>query len=370
MLSGVARDRWVAWRNRLIGDPRFQRWAAAFPFTRPIVRARTAALFDVVAGFVYSQVLAACVRLRLLERLQSGPLTAPELAAPLDVPVDSLRRLLEAASSLGLAERAGADRFALGAQGAALLGNPGLRDMVAHHDVLYADLADVAGLLRAGRGGLAGYWGYATADDPAAAADDQVAPYSALMAATQPAVAAEILAAHDLRRHRRLLDVGGGQGAFLEAAARAAPELRLALFDLPAVVQRAACRLRAAGFGDRLDVFGGDFLVDPLPEGADVITLIRVLHDHDDRGVKAILAAARAALPPGGLLIVAEPMSRAPEPDPVCDAYFGMYLLAMGRGRARTKGEIQGLLAEAGFRSARARPTATPSLLTLVFART
>jgi demethylspheroidene O-methyltransferase len=57
-------------RNRLLASPGFQRWAAAFPLTRPVARRHTRELFDLVAGFVYSQVLAACVALDLFEDLR------------------------------------------------------------------------------------------------------------------------------------------------------------------------------------------------------------------------------------------------------------------------------------------------------------
>ena len=60
--AGGWADRFYAWRNGLIRSPRFQRWAASFPLTRPVARRKANALFDLVAGFVYSQVLLACVR--------------------------------------------------------------------------------------------------------------------------------------------------------------------------------------------------------------------------------------------------------------------------------------------------------------------
>jgi hypothetical protein len=66
-------DRCLAARDGLLASPRFRRWAAAFPLTRPIARRRTRDLFDLCAGFVYSQVLYACVRLRLFEILAEGP---------------------------------------------------------------------------------------------------------------------------------------------------------------------------------------------------------------------------------------------------------------------------------------------------------
>ena len=68
-------------RVRLVSDPWFQRFAASFPLTRWIARRKGQALFDLCAGFVYSQILVAFVRLRVAERLALGPCTAPELAA-------------------------------------------------------------------------------------------------------------------------------------------------------------------------------------------------------------------------------------------------------------------------------------------------
>jgi demethylspheroidene O-methyltransferase len=79
------------------------------------------------------------------------------------------------------------------------------------------------------------------------------------------------------------------------------------LFDLPAVAARAEARFAAAGLGAR--AVGGDFARDALPTGADIATLVRVIHDHDDVTVRRILAAARAALPAGGTLLLAEPMA-------------------------------------------------------------
>jgi demethylspheroidene O-methyltransferase len=282
---------------------------------------------------------------------------------------DAVRRLMGAAAALRLVERLAPDRWALGEQGAALMGSSGLAQMIAHHRELYADLAQPVDLLRAGRGRLASYWPYATADRPAETRPEAVSAYSGLMAATAPAVAADILAAVDVRRHRTLMDVGGGEGAFLIAAARAAPGLELRLADLPSVVERARRRMAAAGLCGRTRLVPVDVLSEPLPAGADLVTLVRILHDHDEAGVRTILTAVREALPPDGLLVVAEPMSAAPRADRVADVYFAFYLLAMGRGRARTPGEIRDHLRAAGFTRIGRRRTRNPALLRIITAR-
>jgi demethylspheroidene O-methyltransferase len=189
------------------------------------------------------------------------------------------------------------------------------------------------------------------------------------MAASQPLVADEILDAYDLRRHRCLLDIGGGDGSFLCAAARRAPRLDLLLFDLPAVAARAEARFAAAGLAGRAKTVGGDFSRDALPAGADAAALVRVIHDHDDATALKILRAARAALPPGGTLLLAEPMAGTRGAEPMGDAYFGLYLLAMGRGRARTTAVLTQFLHAAGFARVRPVATHTPLLTGLLVAR-
>jgi demethylspheroidene O-methyltransferase len=364
-------DRLYAWRDRLVMDPRFRRLAARFPLTRPLARKRAKTLFDLCAGFAYSQVLLAGVRLRLFRILEEGPADLDRLAARLDLPPESAERLLLAATALGLVARRGKDRFGLGELGAALLGTPGLEAMIEHHALLYADLADPVALLRSERPAtaLSAFWGYGANPDAAALGGERVAAYSRLMAATQPMIAAELLDAYPVGRHRRLLDVGGGEGAFLIRAAATAPDLELMLFDLPAVTARARQRLDAAGLGGRSAVFGGDFLTDPLPEGADLITLVRIIHDHDDQTAAAILDAARTALAPGGTLLLAEPMAGTPGAEAMADAYFGFYLLAMGKGRARRSERLFALLREAGFTDLARLPTATPLLTSVIRAR-
>ena len=180
------------------------------------------------------------------------------------------------------------------------------------------------------------------------------------MSASQPLVADEILDAYPVRGHRCLLDVGGGEGGFLASAGRRHGELRLMLFDLPAVTRRAAGRFEAAGLTGRTTLHGGDFLRDALPRGADVISLVRVVHDQDDAGMRRLLAAAYEALPPGGVLLLGEPMAATPGSPAMGDAYFGIYLLAMGRGRPRSAAELTQALVEAGFIAVRQWPTRMP----------
>ncbi|WP_315750168.1 MULTISPECIES: methyltransferase [unclassified Bradyrhizobium] len=364
-------DRWRGWRDGLLASAAFQRWAAAFPLTRPIARKRAAQLFDLCAGFVYSQTLAACVQLDLFEGLRSGPRDVATLASRAAMAPDAMLSLCEAASALQLLERRGAARYGLGPLGAALLGNPGIAAMVRHHAALYADLTDPVALLRGHdrQRRLAQYWPYALDKTGDALTPDSVAPYTALMAASQPMIADIVLAAYPLSGHRCLLDVGGGDGSFLAAAARAAPQLQLELFDLPGVAAIAQERLARAGLADRVTITAGSFYDDALPTGADVISLIRVVHDHDDDAVARLLAKVRAALPDDGVLLLGEPMREAAGGADGVSAYFEIYLRAMGQGRPRSAARLRDLLQAAGFSQVRVLRTRIPLIASVIVAK-
>ena len=209
------------WRNRLIASPRFQALAQSLLPGRWIARAHARRLFDLTAGFVYSQVTAALVESGLLRALAAQPLSLAQSATTARLTEDATRTLLKAAESLDLTQHI-AGRWTLGVRGAALVATPGLEAMIRHHRLFYADLADpLAMLRRSGGGALARLWDYDAGSEP-----EDARTYSELMAATQPMVAAQALAAYDFARHQRLLDIGGGAGAFLQAVGERAPRLR------------------------------------------------------------------------------------------------------------------------------------------------
>lgn len=344
------RQRFATVRDRLLTNPRFLSWAGAFPLTRFIARRRAAALFDLCAGFVYSQVLFSCVKLGVFGMVRDGPLPESILAKRLGLSEDAAGRLFTAARALRLLEARGESGIGLGPLGAAVAGDSGIAAMIEHHTHLYADLADPVALLRGEKGGtaLSAYWPYAGAASPSDLGDEQVAAYSELMSRSLPLVAEEVLDVYPVGRHRRLLDVGGGEGVFAVAAAARAPNLELCVFDLPAVAARAKAHLQKAGLG-KAEVVAGDFLSDALPKGADLVSLIRVILDHDDETALRILKAAKAALAPGGTLLLAEPLADTPGAETMGGAYFGFYLMAMGGGRPRSFAAIQTLLTQSGF---------------------
>lgn len=352
---------------RLVASRRFQSFVSAVPGLRRIARADGEALFDLVAGFVQSQVLAAVVELRLLHRLmEDGPLDAGALALGTGISAVRISNLCDAACALGLMVRRG-DRYRIARRGAALIGVPGLEGMISHHSVLYRDMADPLAVLRGEETKLAQFWPYVfgarAATDPSTAQR-----YSDLMADSQVLVAEETLRLIDLSKARHVLDVGGGTGAFLTALGQRHAGPRLHLFDLPAVVPAAESRFAGAGLSERSQITPGSFRDQALPEGADTVTLIRVLYDHSDETVMALLRAVREVLPPGGRVVVSEPMTGGRRPNRSGDVYFRFYCMAMATGKARPSWEITDLLRKAGFDDVRRPRSSRPFVTSVVTA--
>lgn len=365
MNSGASwRERLAVRIDRWMTSPALYQWALANPLARWMVRRRSTQLFDIMAGFVHSQVLLACVRLRLLDLVLVQPRTLVELAALTQLPAAGLQRLLDSAVSMRLLEMRGGERYGLGSLGAPVVAHAGIRDMVEHNATLYDDMRDPLALLRdPDQARMHAYWPYtdhqAGAPQPQAP-DAQFARYSSLMATSQRFVIDELLAAYPFSEHRCVLDVGGGMGGWVTALARHQPHLQLQLFDLPPVATLAQEQIQRQGFADRITAFGGSFTHDPLPTGADLVTLVRVAHDHDDATVLTVLRAIHDALPMGGTLLLAEPMAHSDGQPSGTDPYFHFYLMAMGSGRLRTPQALSELMARAGFGHIELAPNPMP----------
>ncbi|NYE72423.1 methyltransferase [Microlunatus parietis] len=156
----------------------------------------------------------------------------------------------------------------------------------------------------------------------------------------------------DLSEARRLLDVGGGSGAFDIELCRRYPGLTATVYELPKVADIAAQKIKEAGLQDRVDTVSGDFFADaPLPEGYDTILLSMILHDWSEELGRAILQKCWAALPSGGRVIISELLvdDERTGPPPAALMSLNMLIETAG-GRNYTPAEYGSWLGDLGFR--------------------
>jgi demethylspheroidene O-methyltransferase len=368
------RLQWQTLTTKLLSSRRFTQLALRLWPTRRIAQHQASELFDIVSGFVYTQILYSAVRLNLFEALRK-PAAVSAISRSIGIEINACRRLLRATTALKLTKALPNEHYALGTLGASMLANPGLAQLIEHHHLLYRDLADPLALFSdknrsAGTGTTLGnYWAYAKNTDPGVtdtSVATEVQDYSALMAASQPMVSDQVLQSYSFNRHKKLLDLGGGTGNFLSAVRNRYPTLQLALFDLPSVNDVTD----TAEMAERnIDLHRGDFFTDALPAGADVISLVRILHDHNDDAVAHLLNRVYQALPHDGTVLIAEPLGDTPGAMRVGDAYFNLYFLAMGKGDPRSANSLRNLLQQAGFSNVQHHRTSLPLVCSVISAR-
>jgi acetylserotonin N-methyltransferase len=168
-----------------------------------------------------------------------------------------------------------------------------------------------------------------------------------------------VVAAFDLSRFRRLVDLGGATGHLAIAACERYPRLRAAVFDLPRVMGMARECVDASAARERMECLAGDFFSDALPE-ADLYTLGRVLHDWPEDRIRQLLSKIYEALPAGGALLVAEKLLEEDRSGPISVHLQSLNMLICTEGKERTLAEYTALLRAAGFASVEGRCTGTP----------
>ncbi|MEO1562197.1 MAG: methyltransferase [Pseudomonadota bacterium] len=347
-------EKWSPIWLRALQNPKFRALSARLPIVRNFVKADQTRVFDVMSGFVYSQILNAAVEVDLFHQLQSGPKSPHQIAG---LSTDAARLLCRGAAGLGLVKERRDGRYQLTRHGAVIEAVPGLKTMIRHHSVLYRDLQNPVAVLEGqSETEMSGFWPYVFGASEREVSQDEASLYSQVMSDTQSLVAEQVLAHVSFSGVQRLLDVGGGQGVFVKLLQAKYPTLDLALFDLPTVVEPSGS----------FETYPGNFRTENLPSGFDTISLIRILFDHQNLTVVDLLQKVFTALPDGGRVIVAEPMAGGAAPTREGDAYYALYTRSMRTGQTRRPQDIAALLSNAGFERIRIYPDQAPAVARVI----
>jgi SAM-dependent methyltransferase len=154
----------------------------------------------------------------------------------------------------------------------------------------------------------------------------------------------------DLRGRRLLLDLGGGSGAYSIVAARAHPELRAIVFDLPPVAEVAREFIERAGVAERVRAQPGDFTRDPLPNDVDVAIMASNLPQYSPDIIRSVIRRAFEALVPGGEMHLIGETLDDDRMGPVGPALWGLAeALHRSTGVAHSQTDCVGYFEAAGF---------------------
>jgi len=153
---------------------------------------------------------------------------------------------------------------------------------------------------------------------------------------------------------RRMLDVGGGSGAYSIAFVQANPALRAEILDLPGVGSIARSHIERAGVADRVTVRAGDLRSDRLGEGYDLVFISAICHMLSPEENLDLLVRCREALSPGGRVVIQDFILEPDKTSPRFAALFALNMLVGTRGGSSySEPEYAAWLGEAGFQEVR-----------------
>ena len=154
----------------------------------------------------------------------------------------------------------------------------------------------------------------------------------------------------DMSDRTRLLDLGGGSGAYSINAVKTYEGLEAIVFDLPPVTVVTQEYLDRNEVTARVTAHGGDFINDPLPTGCDIAVMASNLPIYNATNIQKVVQKTFDALEPGGEMHLVGETLNADGIGPLDASMWGMAEVLYGSGgRSHSVTECIGYFENAGF---------------------
>jgi 2-polyprenyl-3-methyl-5-hydroxy-6-metoxy-1,4-benzoquinol methylase len=304
-------------------------------------------LADGVFAMMACRALMAGIDLGLIDQLACGPASADDLAERLSLDRTGTLALTEALASGGYLERTGS-RYRLARRARRWLdphGSDYVGNLIRFNQDHWRWWSDLEAVVASGQ---------PVAIHRELPDDAAWRRYVLGMRDLAGLVCDEVVGALRMSRPpRRLLDIGGAHGSYAAAFCRRYPTLTATVLDLPPVVAIGAELIGSLELAERIEFRAGDACQDELGSGYDIVLLFDLLHHFPNDQARALLRRAVAALAPGGLIAVLEPV-RTRRPSQLAALLHLHYVLA-SRGGVFAPETLTAWLAEAGCTSMRSR---------------
>ncbi|MFJ6516416.1 methyltransferase [Streptomyces sp. NPDC091406] len=325
-------------------------------------------------GSMAAQTLRAAIRLGVLELVGDTPRHAAEVAADAGAEAQPMTRLLRALTGLGLLREVSPDSFSATAAGALL--HPERPDSLASFVGMFTEPA----IVRAWEhlddsvrtGGIAFDAVFGTDFFSHLAQDPELSSaFNAAMSQASSETAAALPHAFDFGRFTAVTDVGGGDGTLLAAVLAAHPGLKGVVLDTAEGLAEARNTMARGGLEGRCSLVAGDFF-HTVPGGSDLYLVKSVLHDWSDDQAVTILRHCREVLPPGGLVLIVEPVlpevvdTTAEVTDGGITYLSDLNMLVNVGGRERTRADFEEVCRRAGLTLTSVTPLAGAAPFALI----
>jgi SAM-dependent methyltransferase len=317
-------------------------------------------LFQMATGYWLSQAIYVAAKLGIADLLKDGPQSCFALAAATGSDGRSLFRLMRALAGVGVFSHVSGDCFALNRLATSLQTDApaSLKAMVITiGEIHYQACGSLLYSVQTGSPAFDDVFGASLFDYLQQHADTAGAFHHGMTDLSSMLVYA-VLTAYDFTGIASIVDIGGGEGKFLQKILELNPQMRGTVFDTASTLGKGRQELNHGAIGGRCSYVSGDFF-DSVPEGADAYLLCGVIHDWDDGRAMKILGNCRRAMASNGRVLLVDMV--VPESDASCfSKLLDLNMLVMTGGRERTTAEFRTLLDAAGYKLTRIVPTMAP----------
>lgn len=156
----------------------------------------------------------------------------------------------------------------------------------------------------------------------------------------------------DLSKVTRILDIGGGSGAYAMAFVKARPNINAVVFDLPNVIPITRRYIKKEGLANKIKTIVGDYTVDPLGNGYDLIFLSSIIHINSIEVNMKLLRKCSEALNPVGQVVIQDFIMDENRTTPPSGALFALNMLVSTEaGNTYTESEVRDWMTAAGLSS-------------------
>jgi len=295
---------------------------------------------DMIRGFMPSRVILTALELDLFTAVDQGG-TATKIAGKIQCAVRATEMLLNALVGLKLLQKSG-DTYTNTPLAARFFveGVPDSARMAQLHIAnLWKRWSTLTEAVKSGTSVALG------------GGNGSVKPFIAAMDHNARGRARAVVQAVEVNGAQRLLDLGGGSGAYSIAFAQAVPGLQAEVVDLADVLPIAQEHIRKAGMADRITTRAGDMLTVALDVGKyDLVLLSAICHMFSPEENRQLLARAFQALAPHGRLVISDFILEPDKTAPRFGALFALNMLVNTRaGSSYSEPEYDAWLKEAGF---------------------
>jgi hypothetical protein len=171
----------------------------------------------------------------------------------------------------------------------------------------------------------------------------------------------------DLSRRKRIMDIGGGSGAYCIQAAKQHPHIRGIVLDLPPVVVVTREFLAENGVADRVTAEPCNFVTDPFPADCDVAIMASNLPMYSREIIASVVRKTHDALLPGGQMHLIGETTNNERTGPWGPAYWGLgQAISESEGIAHSEADVIGYYRAAGFKDVKVEEFIPGSLSRIV----